>query len=229
MAPFKQARLMSVVLLFLTLAAGILIGMAWSERGGDGDSVPMEVLGPAQPTDDPEEPADADQGDDPEARDATRDERPEGERRRGPVIYELDLEPDQRTTVDGLIQHFRIGLEELDDEMAAEMWRRRGALASALRDSIKAVLRPEQAALYDSLLTVRYSRSGSDRGDRGRDGDGRGDGRERDRDGDGRDDGRERDRHPDGRGDERERDRHPDGGTTGAHRDGTESERDDLT
>lgn len=229
MAPFKQARLMSVVLLFLTLAAGVLIGMAWSERAGEGDSVPMEVLSPADQTGDPEEPADADAGDDPESRDDTRGERPEGERRRGPVIYELDLEPDQRTTVDGLIQHFRIGLEELDDEMTAEMWRRRGALASALRDSIKAVLRPEQAALYDSLLTVRYSRSGDDRGDRGRDGDGRGDGRERDRDDDGSGDGRERDRHPDGRDHGRERDRHPDGGTTGAHRDGTESERDDLT
>ena len=172
MAQFKQARLLSVVLLLLTLAAGILIGMAWSEHAGDGDSTPMEVLSPARPAGDSDEAADADA--DPEEREDTR--------RRGPVIYELDLAPDQRTTVDGLIQHFRIGLEELDDEMAEEMWRRRDALAAALRDSIKAVLQPEQAALYDSLLTVRYSRSSGARGERGRGGSDRSDGRDRERD-----------------------------------------------
>lgn len=162
MAPFKQARVASVLLLSLTLAAGVLIGVAWSERSAGALDDPVEIVG--QPADVArpdmaEQPAEEDE----------RESRP-------PTIYELDLNPEQRGHVDELVQHFQQGLEVLDAEMERELWRRRGRLASAVRDSIKSVLRPEQVMVYDSLLAERY---GSGR--RNRDDD-RGDGRDRDRD-----------------------------------------------
>lgn len=160
MAPFKQARVASVLLLILTLAAGVLIGMAWSERSEGALDDPVEIVdrpGDAARPDMAEEPPDEDE----------RERRP-------PTIYELDLDPAQRGHVDEIIQHFQQGLEDLDTEMERELWRRRGRLASAVRDSIKSVLRPEQVMVYDSLLAERY---GSGR--RSRDDD-RGNGRDRD-------------------------------------------------
>ena len=158
MAPFKQARLMSVVLLFATLAAGILIGVAWSERGSDTAAVPMDEVEPAPQT------PDAEDADDPD---------PDGGRvRRRPVIFELDLDSAQLARLDGQRQYLIQQSEVLDEEMQAlsdEIRRRQRELRRAAWDSIRAVLRPEQTARYDSLLTARFSRGDSTRsdGDRG--------------------------------------------------------------
>ena len=154
MAPFKQARLMSVVLLFATLAAGILIGVAWSERGSDTAAVPMEDIEPAPQV------ADADDADDPD-RDNERE-------RRRPVIFEMDLDSTQIDRLEGQYQYFREQFDELDGEMQREMGRRRGQLRRVAWDSIRAVLRPEQVPVYDSLLTARYSRNDTTRSDGGR-------------------------------------------------------------
>ena len=151
MAPFKQARLMSVVLLFFTLAAGILIGVAWSERGSDTAAVPMEDIEPAPQV------ADADDADDPD-RDNERE-------RRRPVIFEMDLDSAQIDRLEGQYQYFREQFDELDDDMQREMGRRRAQLRRAAWDSIRAVLRPEQVPVYDSLLTARYTRNDTTRGD----------------------------------------------------------------
>lgn len=151
MAPFKQARVASVLLLVLTLAAGVLIGMAWNERRTGAVVDQVEIV----------------RQDGEAARPEMADDTPqEGERqRRQSTIYELDLDPAQHDQVDELIEHFRQGLKDLDSEMEREMWRQRGRLANAVRDSIKSILRPEQAMVYDSLLAERYGRS--DRRDRG--------------------------------------------------------------
>ena len=151
MAPFKQARLMSVVLLFFTLAAGILIGVAWSERGSDTAAAPMEDIEPAPQV------ADADDADDPDRND---------ERGRGrPVIFEMDLDSTQIDRLEWQYQYFREQFDELDGEMEREMGRRRAQLRRAAWDSIRAVLRPEQVPVYDSLLTARYTRNDTTRGD----------------------------------------------------------------
>lgn len=155
MAAFKQARVASVLLLVLTLGAGVLIGMAWTERQSAADGDPIEIV---------EQPGAAEQPDmaDEPSGESERQPRP-------PTIYELDLDPGQREHVDELIQHFRQGLEDLDTEMERELWRRRGRLASAVRDSIKSILRPEQVMVYESLLAERYGRDRRGRGDgRGR-------------------------------------------------------------
>lgn len=177
MAPFKQARLMSVVLLFATLAAGILIGVAWSERGRD--TVPLETVQPtAQPTgtDDTGDPADS------------AGARSDGNReRRPPVIFELDLDPAQETELEEVRQSFIQQWGELEDEMKEEADRRERELRRAAWEATRAVLRPDQLARYDSLLTARYSRRDSIRGDGGR-----GNGRDRSR----RPDGQENNRGP---------------------------------
>ena len=174
MAPFKQARLISVVLLFATLAAGILIGIAWSERGSDTAAVPVEDVEPTAEAPDPED---------------TDDPDPDEERgRRRPVIFELDLDSSQLARLEELRQYFMQEfdafsqeLEALDEQMDARRWE----LRRAARDSTRAVLRPDQLATYDSLLTARYSR-GNRNDTTGSDG-GRGDGRERGRRPDGQD------------------------------------------
>ncbi|MDE2652929.1 MAG: hypothetical protein OXI71_03850 [Gemmatimonadota bacterium] len=168
MAPFKQARLMSVVLLFATLAAGILIGVAWSERGSDVDVLSVEVVEPAAEAPDTEE-AEAPDPDD------------ERERRR-PVIFELDLDSDQLARLEELRQHFMQEFEAFSQELEAldeRMDARRWELRRAARDSTRAVLRPDQLARYDSLLNARYSRG--NRNDTTRSDGGRGEGRDRGR------------------------------------------------
>ncbi len=151
MEGFKQARAASVLLLVLTLAAGVLIGMAWSERRTEASGDPVGIV--AQPG--------------PAARPETAEQPPDDDERerRPPTIYELDLDPDQRGHVDEIIQHFRQGLEDLDNEMERELSRRRGRLASAVRDSLKSVLRPEQVMVYDSLLAERYGSGRRNRGE----------------------------------------------------------------
>lgn len=178
MAPFKQARLMSVVLLFATFAAGILIGVAWSERGNDADAVPMEGLETARQTTDTEGTDDAGAGAEPADSGGARTDGNRGRRR--PVIFELDLDSGQLARLDEAYQYFTQEfeafsreLEELDDRMDARRWE----LRRAARDSTRAVLRPDQLARYDSLLTARYSRG--NRNDTTRSDGDRGSGRDR--------------------------------------------------
>lgn len=172
MARFRQARLMSVVLLFATLAAGILIGVAWSERGRD--TVPLETVQPtAQPTgtDDTGDPADS------------AGTRSDGDRERyRPVIFQLDLDPAQETELEELRETFIRQWGELEDEMKEEADRRERELRRAAWEATRAVLRPDQLARYDSLLTARRD---SIRGDGGR-----GNGRDRSRRPDGQDNNR---------------------------------------
>lgn len=159
MAPFRQARLMSVVLLFATLSAGVLIGVAWSERGGDMDAIPLEGVEPTRQT-----AADGDASAEPADSGAAR---PDGNRgRRRPVIYELDLDSVQLARLDGLRRSFSQEFERLDDERD----RRARELRRAVWDSTRAVLRPGQLAMYDSLLTARSNRNDTIGGD-GRDDD----------------------------------------------------------
>ncbi len=174
MAPFRQARLISVVLLFATLAAGFLIGVAWSERGSDAPAEPMQAVEPD------EQAREAENTDDP-GRDSERE-------RRRPVIFELNLDSAQRARLETQRAYFSEAFDGLNEEMRREEGRRRGQLRGAAWDSIRAVLRPDQLATYDSLLTARFSRG--NRNDTTRS------------DGD-RNDGRDRSRRPDGPGGDR--------------------------
>jgi hypothetical protein len=159
---------MSVVLLFATLAAGILIGVAWSERGSDTAAVPMADVDPAPQA--------------PDGEDAEEPDPDGGRERRRPVIFELDLDTAQLNRLETQRQYYREQFEQLDGEMQREMGRKRGQLRRAAWDSVRAVLRPEQVPMYDSLLTARYSRNDTTRSEGGR-----GNGRDRGRRPDGQD------------------------------------------
>ena len=140
MARLKRARVVSGALLVVVAAAGFLGGLAW--QAGRTDAGLAE-----QPE--------------------SRDER--GRENRRLVIDEVGLTPAKRAEVDEIIQHFTVRMRALDEEFRAayepirEAYEpRRRDLFRATRDSIKAILLPEERALYDSLLVIRF-------GDRDRD------------------------------------------------------------
>ena len=134
MASFKRARVASGALLVVVAAAGFLGGLAW-QAGRTDSGVPEQR--------------------------ESRDER--GRESRRLVIDEVGLTPAKRAEVEEIIQHFTVRMRALDEEFRAayqpirEAYEpRRRDLFRATRDSIKAILLPEERALYDSLLTARY-------------------------------------------------------------------------
>ena len=151
MAQDKRARLISVLLLVLTLVVGFMFGLAWSSRQPT-DAFPVEET--------------AETGAEPEAEETI--EQADTARNRGPVIYEVQMDPNQRAGVDEIIRHLRSNMRALNDE-AQEDYQRydrsRTMLLAATQDSIKAILNPDQIAEYDSLLEARYPRNRDGRGD----------------------------------------------------------------
>jgi len=152
MARLKRARVVSGALLVVVAAAGFLGGLAW--QAGRMDSAPSEQRG-------------------------SRDDRGREDRRL--VIDEVGLTPAKRAEVEEIIQHFTVRMQALDEEFRAayqpirESYEpRRRDLFRATRDSIRAILLPEERALYDSLLTARF-------GDRNRDRDSSGEERRSER------------------------------------------------
>lgn len=147
----QQARFISVVLLFVTLAAGFMLGMAWDARRLAQSGAVEEVV--EIPVEEADESAEQDT-----------------ERQRGPVIYEVVMQPEQRAAVDEIIVHFRSSMDALRETARRDYDRDRMDLLMATQDSIKAVLNADQIAEYDSLLAVRYPPNRGDRDDSRRDG-----------------------------------------------------------
>ncbi len=154
----RRARLLSILLLATTLAAGVMLGRAWSVRAPLPDApAPADLVSEPEP-----EPEETDPAEDAAAE---GEERGDGERRnREPVIYEVGLEASQRESVDRIITHFRERSRSLNREMRDRYDREQAALFSATRDSLRAVLNPEQIVRYDSLLAVRYGGEREDDG-----------------------------------------------------------------
>ena len=158
MAGMRKASVLSIALLVVTLAAGFFGGVAWQRS---------QVAS-----------VQTDDGGDDQQRDR-------GDRRM--VIDEVGLGADKRAEVDEIIQHFMVQMralytefEDYRDQMQAlsdeyeQAYRpKQRELFRQTRDSIKSILAPDQRALYDSLLAVRYGDMNRDRDDSrdGRDGD----------------------------------------------------------
>ncbi|MCY4400241.1 MAG: hypothetical protein OXE96_13025 [Gemmatimonadetes bacterium] len=144
MAGLGKARVLSIALLLLTFAAGVLAGVAW--RGNRPASPPAEEESAEEQSD----------------RDGRR-----------LVIDEVGLEPAKRAEVDEIVRHYRATMRALNDEFDAAFEPRRRGLVRATLDSIRSILSPEQLATYDSLRANRVrgrnenSDSAGDR-DRGR-------------------------------------------------------------
>ena len=116
-------------------------------------------------------------GGDAAARVVEEDPRPEEPERRSRVIDQVGLEPGQQEQVDRIVEHYRARMKDLDQEFREAYRPRQREVVRQTRDSIKAILRPEQAMLYDSLIEARYGRgNGSDGEARDGDDSGRGGG-----------------------------------------------------
>ena len=127
MAGLGKARVLSIALLLLTFAAGILAGVAW--RGNRAASSPVgEAPGEEQ----------------------------RGREGRRLVIDEVGLEPAKRAEVDEIVRHYRTTMRALNDEFEEAFEPRRRGLIRATLDSIRSVLAPEELAAYDSLRAIRF-------------------------------------------------------------------------
>ena len=127
MAGLGKARVLSIALLLLTFAAGILAGVAW--RGNRTASSPVgEEAGEEQ----------------------------RGREGRRLVIDEVGLEPAKRAEVDEIVRHYRTTMRALNDEFEEAFEPRRRGLFRATLDSIRSVLAPEELAAYDSLRALRF-------------------------------------------------------------------------
>ena len=149
-----RTRLTTVLILFLVLVTGSVLGIAvdrWlgpgtaareAEWRGEGDTRAREDRAGAER-----------QGSEPS--------------RRGRLIVEqVGLSEDQKTQVDSIVTHYRREMRTLQEELqtelqtelqAAYMPRYRGLL-DVTRAEIKGILTPEQRIVYDSLLVVHDQR-----------------------------------------------------------------------
>ena len=114
--------------LLLTLAAGFLLGLVWSQRSPE-QSEPTTSTAVAA------EEADEDRG--------------RETRRRGLIVERVGLSAEQQVQVDSVVGHARGMMRQLRADYRTGY----GELIESTRSSIKAVLTTEQAAEYDALLT----------------------------------------------------------------------------
>ncbi len=151
-AQHSRERLISVVLLGLTFAVGFMFGLAWDARQGADVAPVEEAAEPAEAAEVAVEPAATDS-----AEEANAD-------RGRAVIYEVGMEPAQHNAVDEIIGHFRSEWAAIEEARHEHNRMQRSLIADA-QDSIRAILTPQQIAVYDSLLAVHYPRNRDGRGD----------------------------------------------------------------
>lgn len=73
------------------------------------------------------------------------------ERRRGSMIHQVDLTPEQRVQVDSMVGAFRERMKHFHESSRSEYDR----IVREARESIKAILDEEQRARYEALLEER--------------------------------------------------------------------------
>lgn len=78
----------------------------------------------------------------------------DGERRRGSMIHQVDLTPEQQVQVDSLLAAFREQMKTFHKSSRREYDR----IVQEARESIKALLDEEQRARYEALLEERDRR-----------------------------------------------------------------------
>lgn len=139
MEPFKKARLASLAVLLVVVAAGFLLGVAW-------DRTRVST---------PPESAEEVRDDDDEDRD--------GRGRRSLIVEKVGLSAQQKEQVDSIVAVHRERMEALQEEVAP----RYRSIIETTRESIKEVLTAEQRSEYDSLLAEhdRRRREHHDRDD----------------------------------------------------------------
>ncbi len=151
----SRTRLASFGILFVVVAAGFVMGLAWERQTGD------EAGGVDRTS----------------APDSTRGRRSgRGSSGGGLIIYQVEMTPEQKTRVDSIVEHYtaatdslreeyRARSEELQREARSEMFDQYRALVSETTESIKEQLTPEQVAVYDSLRSEHDRRRAGARQD----------------------------------------------------------------
>jgi len=154
MEPGTRTRLATVLILFLVLVTGSVLGIA-VDRSLEARAVPGAGRegggGSAAETE--------------EGRAGDREGSSAPSRRRL-IVEEVGLSESQKTQVDSIVAHYRQQMRELQDELQAEfqaafMPRYRGLLEET-RGEIRGLLNAEQRAMYDSLL-VEHDRRREER------------------------------------------------------------------
>jgi hypothetical protein len=136
-----KARLMTVFVLLLVLAAGVVLGVAL-ERRLEAKAMTVESLRNQEP---------GREGVDRERRplDRTRDSTP---RRSSLLVEQVGLSEGQKEKVDSIVVYFRGHMRALHEEFDAAYMSRYTEILEMTRNAIRAVLDDAQRAAYDSLL-----------------------------------------------------------------------------
>ena len=140
-----RAKLLSLLVLGVVFASGLVVGVAW-DRSRDDTSTSES------------------------RRDDRRGNEGDGERReRRPAMYErVGLNPDQKALVDTIVAGSRERMRSLQQEFQDEYNPRYWSVIEETRAAIRGVMDADQAIKYDSLLAEWDQRRRSDEDDRGR-------------------------------------------------------------
>jgi len=145
-----RTRLTTILILFLVLASGSVLGIA-ADRRLQGRSASAE--GREGEVERGRTGRDVGEGEG-RAADSTRE--------RHLLVEQVGLSEAQKTRVDSIVDQYRQRVRDLQDELQAELrvayTPRYRELLEQTRTDIKGVLSPDQAVAYDSLLADRDKR-----------------------------------------------------------------------
>ncbi len=165
-----RARITTALVLFLVLAAGIVLGVALDRRLETKD-----VL--RRPSGRPDVEGRS-RGFDPRSRDSSQSHTPfqpgdSSQRRRSLIVEQVGLSEAQKEQVDSIVGFYRARMRTLHDEFDEAYMTRFREITQTTRKEIEAILTVEQQVAYDSLVAdwdrrreVRRQDSISDTGGR---------------------------------------------------------------
>jgi hypothetical protein len=139
-----RIRLTTAAILVLVFGSGALVGMAWDAGGQETLAETATATGGSQV-------------------DGQAESEEEPRRRR--MIDRIDLNEEQRASVDGIIDKHRKQLGELNDEFRDAYYPRFYGVVENTRELIKNELTADQSAAYDSLLAAYDRERRSEDGD----------------------------------------------------------------
>ena len=154
-----RARLITGLVLFLVLTAGIVLGVALDRQLGAKDLMGLDVRGPdGRPAVDPWGRVFGPRSRNPSQRwDSSHAMDPSRDRsRRGHslMVEQVGLTEDQKEKVDSIVRYFKPKIHALHDEFNEAYMTRFQEIIEGARKEIRAVLTAEQGAAYDSLVAA---------------------------------------------------------------------------
>jgi len=149
LARSTRARLTTALVLFLVLAAGVVLGVALDRRFETKDV----LRGPSGRPD----VEGRSRGFDSRSRDSSQSHAPfqpgdSSQRRRSLIVEQVGLTEAQKGQVDSIVGYHRARMRTLHDEFDEAYMTRYREITQTTRDEIKAILTTEQRMAYDSLV-----------------------------------------------------------------------------